>query len=902
MDAAGKWIQGKHPDTVTGVNAAIIKSINQLSNPNVHPVKQAAQAVGRFTSYAETQSAKGLRWVAVEGTKRFGLEKTSNFLKSAFDGQLGEVSLQATASIKSPLFIQSVRDLQLDFVGRTSSNAAVFDMVKRVKSHTQQQRQLLREHIPGEFHAMYGPDVTHQDHEAMTDVLARTDLASLVRDENFGVDKALSLIGDAAALDAEIKTIEKDLLAQDKDLGQYYINRTKALALYMTQGKVHNNQPRNAFNIVEFHGENLATKPSWVPSVDQIDGLASLYALQAANVEAKKRVAAVVKKYPNAVRSQMEYLEFLNLEEANTSTNRMKGYVPLSASTGAALIAAPLANKDKLLGMGYELVQNIPHTTHALFYTPVSTQAPFTQGLIQTIRVTDGGVDLYTGQRTGIASGLVLTYEQAKARSAKHGNTLLDAEAALSKDNLMPMYNRYGDVIGYEVPLTPDLIEKAGADKNLPRLMGEWRGRQVEAAYAEISNQELLDTLDKTYKEFTDKDGFININDPKALAKNFGQREAQRLMSPQFKEMVGRKPVWVRRDMVKEVLGYRNLSAVQIWEHNNPVSKATASVLDTMFGFAGRNAYADVLKAERAWQETVAFTKDAIVVKSVFVPAVNMVSNIVQLAMNGINPLAIAAAVPNKVREAEHYLKLRAQKVTLEIARESATSQEEKAKKQRQLDAVQAQMHKLSIWPLIEAGEFTSLSDGMYKPEHIKEVGTGLGDALKKRIDALPKGVSTAVKWAYLSHDTKAYQLLQKATQYGDFVAKAVLYDHLIKQGKSQEEALGKVSEEFINYEIAPGAGRGYIESIGMMWFGNYFMRATKIGLRLMRDNPLAMLMMGTGITVPFLGHIGTPLTDNIFGKAERGVIGFSIGPGMVASDMAIPALPLFRVISILGG
>jgi len=900
----GKWIQGSHPDTITKVSQEVFHTINQLNNTNANPVTQAAKGISDFMQSAETMAAKTVRGTAVKSAEVLGGKELGKAIEVVFDGDIGEIITSKASSIKSPLFIQSARDLMSDFIGRTVANAPIFDMVKRVKSYVQQQRQVMREHIPAEFYQRFGPKVKAQDYAAMTDVLARADLASLIRDTAFGADKALALVGDRKALANEIKTIEDELLSKDNDLGQYCINRTKALGLYMSQAKVHINQPRNAFNIVGFHGENLASKPSWVPSVDQIDTLASLYALQASDSASLKRVANVIKENPEAVKAVMEYLEFLAQEEPNTSTNRMKGYIPLNAPTGAALITAPVADKEHLIDKGYELVKSIPNTTQALYYTPVSTQAAFTQGLIQTIRKTDGGVDAYTGQRQGLASGLVLDYNQAKVRSGKFANTMLDGQMALKKDNLVPVYSKSGNIIGYEVPVSNDIINKVGVDKDIAKLMGEWRGRQVETAFAEISNKELLDKLHAIYNKAKgkEKEAFININYHKELAKNFGQREAQRLMSPQLRAMLDNKPLWVRRDMVKEVLGYRNLSAVQIWDNKDPFSRATAKTLDTIFGFVGRKAYADLLKGERALQESVHFVKDAIVVKSLLVPAVNMVSNVVQLGLNGVSPLAVAAATPAKVREAEYYLDLRAKKASLEVAREIAATETERANKQRQLDVIDAQMRKLSIWPLIAAGEFTSLTDGIYKPDHIKEYGSGLGDAIKKRVDGLPKGVSDAMKLAYLSHDTKLYQLLQKSTQYGDFVAKAILYDHLREQGKTQEEALGRVSEEFINYEISPGAGRGYLESIGLMWFGNYFLRATKIGLRLLRDNPLAMLSMGTGIGVPFLGHIGTPLTDNLFGKANRGVLSFSLGYEMMGSSAGIPALPIGRVIGLLAG
>lgn len=46
------------------------------------------------------------------------------------------------------------------------------------------------------------------------------------------------------------------------------------------------------------------------------------------------------------------------------------------------------------------------------------------------------------------------------------------------------------------------------------------------------------------------------------------------------------------------------------------------------------------------------------------------------------------------------------------------------------------------------------------------------------------------------------FQGLQKAVEYGDFLAKAILYEDLVqRQKKPKDVALGQITEEFVNYD-----------------------------------------------------------------------------------------------------
>jgi len=122
---------------------------------------------------------------------------------------------------------------------------------------------------------------------------------------------------------------------------------------------------------------------------------------------------------------------------------------------------------------------------------------------------------------------------------------------------------------------------------------------------------------------------------------------------------------------------------------------------------------------------------------------------------------------------------------------------------------------------------------------------------------------------------------LEKSVQYGDFISKAILYDHLTKKmGKTQAEALASVTEEFVNYDRLPGRTRGALEDFGLLWFYNFKLRSVKIALSIIRNNPIHALTMGL-LPAPYFFDGGTALTDNLLTKILRGNILFSVGPEM---------------------
>lgn len=134
--------------------------------------------------------------------------------------------------------------------------------------------------------------------------------------------------------------------------------------------------------------------------------------------------------------------------------------------------------------------------------------------------------------------------------------------------------------------------------------------------------------------------------------------------------------------------------------------------------------------------------------------------------------------------------------------------------------------------------------------------------------------MQTAGKNLLITKDTALYRGLNRSVQYGDFIAKAVLYDHMAEQGVDQRTILDTLAEEFVNYNRLAGRGRDFLESIGLLWFFNYKLRIQKVLLNTIRERPVSFGLFAGGVG-PWL-DVDTILSGSGFGAWWDNRIGCS--------------------------
>jgi hypothetical protein len=100
---------------------------------------------------------------------------------------------------------------------------------------------------------------------------------------------------------------------------------------------------------------------------------------------------------------------------------------------------------------------------------------------------------------------------------------------------------------------------------------------------------------------------------------------------------------------------------------------------------------------------------------------------------------------------------------------------------------------RLSIGPMYRAGEFTSIVEGETEVDAAITEGAW-ADRIREMIDKVPAKAGTIGRYAAITRDTAIFKGLARSVQYGDFLSKSILYDHLIqKQGKSPRRRMLKL-------------------------------------------------------------------------------------------------------------
>jgi hypothetical protein len=119
--------------------------------------------------------------------------------------------------------------------------------------------------------------------------------------------------------------------------------------------------------------------------------------------------------------------------------------------------------------------------------------------------------------------------------------------------------------------------------------------------------------------------------------------------------------------MLLDTFGARQASVGDLFTGKTRWNPRVTKEFETLaLGMLGKDAYKWMVASEKNVQELVANVKTLIVVKSVIVPAANMVSNMFQLLNRGVPLRAIIRGVPAKTAEINAYIKRRHREIDLE--------------------------------------------------------------------------------------------------------------------------------------------------------------------------------------------------------------------------------------------
>lgn len=911
MDSLGNRMAG-----ISGANKNVKQAVDALQNHIAEQVQnremfidQMASKAGRGVDRANEiiveyvtrlSDALGAKGDALNQEGRNAVTRaigaSAQVLSILTSNERGEFAAQGvTEAMNQVNGFAPLRALLNDFVGRTKSNAGIYDLIKGVRSMMQQARQQFREDLPETIASKFSRKLTKQEWASLFRSIGKTDLASLRG--HFNNTDIRKMLSDASNLQSRVSTLETYIQNADPTHFALYQEKMAQLATYMNTGVPGRNLLRNAEAIARLLNENTQdnffTKDAdFVAAVDQ---LVTMYALQDLSQADKDVLAAMVRSEATGLDFVVDYLVGQRKEEQSkmspaAALNHYKGFIPQENAPGVSMVVGSSRDHAKLLSRSYVRVgsyrggaaERLRNQDIHYYFAPVAARAAFEQGIMQNVRQSVSGVDANTGYSLSPTAGRVTepTKVRILARSMKTDRTQSEA--------LMPVFDVNGNVVAVERSLDPVVMERVAGEQHLANAIGVWRGRQHEEATAGEYNRTLVDRL----KEMLDADMAKSASNSSQYVDLFGSIEdpviadAVKLMSPETRAYVHQvfgPEFMVRKDMLLDVLGERQATVGDAWTGNTRWSEATqTTVREVAQSVFGNKAYQYLVNGERAVQGLVSDMRTLIVIKSVVIPMTNLMSNMYQLASRGVPLKNIVGGMLRKVAEVNSYVSTRRRQIQVEAELRAAVGNvvaERRLKAEWQ--SIQDGHKRLSIWPLIQAGEFSSISDAQVSREDLELTQGRLAEFIEGAVSKLPAPIVTLGRYGLITKDTALFKALQKSVEYGDFLAKAILFDDLTKRKQmSKKEALDRITEEFVNYDRLSGRFRATLENLGILWFYNFKLRITKVALSTIRNNPLYALLATAAPAPELFGSVGLPTQDNIFAKLADGSLDFSMGPG----------------------
>lgn len=912
MEALSNRLSGtKDTDSVREAIDGLQENILDTVDKKATVLTMMGDKMGGWVDTANGKVVDRLGDLALAGANLGNKLKTSNNkyvvvageVVKAVSGTLTNTTAEASAegalsAMSSREGLQPLRDFANDLIGRVGSNADIYDMIKKVRSTVAAVRQEFRENVPLRIEKEFKTTLTNEQWTDLNKVMGKTDLVSL----NIPFVEIKELIRNKAKMAQAIKAKEDAIKVLTGVHAPRYLAKSKQLADYMKTGNPGSNLLRNAEAISRMFNERVAKITITPVLTSDIDQLVSLYAVR--DMEQAERNTFNELSDDAGLDFTFSYLKQQRKDEtdkalANSGSlfNHYKGYIPSVQSSGMSLIVADDTQHARLTAMSYVMVGSYDGAggekyplKKSYYFSNTPTRAPFSQGIVQNVNITAGGVTAMHGYTQGLTAGMI----NEPAVVAEITKRIALGAEKRTNEQLMPVFGPTGDVIAYERSIDPTQLERLQKNDKLHQMLGVWRGRQVEEAMASSVNDKLVDNMVAMYKKDLQAgraSEYVNIYD----AKDPVLKDALKIMPASVKDYMANAvgsddEFMVRRDMLFDAFGYRAASVGDAWTGNTRFSDETQEIFKRVaLGVMGNKAFSHLTNGEKILSNFMSDARTTIVVKSVIVPVMNLVSNMVQLKSRGVPLLDILKKSNSKTIEINSYVKNRLRQVDAEAELRAAVGTNAVLKLEAEIQSLKDAQRRLTIWPLIEAGEFTAISDVGVMHDDVDLSQGRWQEYIEKQVSKLPESIRNAGRYAYITKDTALFQGLQKAVQYGDFLAKAIMYDELVlRKGKPPAEAMAMITEEFINYDRLPGRFRGYLEQIGLLWFYNFKLRSTKVAASMLRNNPVHAFVSGLMPVPAMFGPIGSPIEDNFLTKAVSGTLGYSMGPGM---GLRAPAL-----------
>lgn len=606
-----------------------------------------------------------------------------------------------------------------------------------------------------------------------------------------------------------------------------------------------------------------------------VDALVALHNVDKLGSKKVKEIRDLIKAEPKGMNYINQELSTLDDISSKTDTSSVFGYDGYSHSKRNPHQDYVIVSKDddetakRLSLQGYKVSATLPNGER-VFTTNNSLATAYTNGALALTESSINGANIVTGERLGDRTldlgannnsvQQVLRKEWANIRRNP------SYYSGLSSNSMyQPIMDRLGKVTGVKAALSNKLKDqfKETVEKGYESI-GNYYARIGEERIVSNNNIEYVKQLNQAYQQDHNKAGYVkldgnykakgNSNEDARFEKAINEFYYQLPMATRnYIDSIG--GLYVKRNELDNIIGYNQASITDIFTGKSglpdfiqkPVRAVATVILQDLF----RMNPAQFLKyLERGFGEVAALSKDYVLVRSGIVPLQNILSNVIHLWNTGIPVNKIASLMLEGYKEAKRYTELHKELLAARhaILVDGITPQEKERNKVK-ARALEVSLEKLSVAPLIRAGLLTSISDLSNDTVKEDDEFSLLTKAMEKSgIKEMRKHTPELVKSLMVYKGSKGHNIMSQFMDYGDFVAKYALYQHLTQgKGIDSTKAMNVVRDEFVNYSMNRGREFDWANKVGLTWFLSYKLAIQKIIYRNLRRNTLRTLATWAG-------------------------------------------------------
>ena len=726
-----------------------------------------------------------------------------------------------------------------------------------------------------------GKDLTPEETSAVTRALLRTDVSSLLNDDNQA--EVYKLITDNEYRQEVIEELHSLIssfkLSKSKTNG--IIMSAMDLAAYLAKEEVPNNLYKNAEGIARFYGQEGNTK-----LIEAIDKLATLQALEYVDKSDLDTVKNMMKSYPDAM------WNVLYLHKAYTTISKeqefkynkysyQKGYLPQDTNNLRSLVVvkrtkikngdttnAKIENGDitaesmdeiiKLQNEGWELLTQSPDgmkqdnadltTPRYLMFHKNSNYRNYNSGALDMKDTHAKGSIIYTYKNHKDITRYIKDKDNLMAKRNTTVNPK-DYNPFADTGNMVMAYDPNGAIINVHYEMRGATRDKyLERNNNFIDLMGLYVSG-IDAKPMLMEQQaDVAKVLHQDYKlNYKLKPSEFIVLDPRS--KDEKTQETLRMMPYSFRVEAERlfgknQPIVVKKSVFLMTFGYRQLSLGDLFDkHFDDLGAFSKTFVIASKAVLGEKAKGRIMMAEYFVSRLTSLVADIIVIRNLDVLKGNIISNSLMLMLRGVNPVNVIKESIRVWKQGRDYIELENELNDLRVKYQTVKDKTQIEKEMRDIYA-RMEKHPLSVY--FKQGLMSSIVEDV-KVEDKDTYGSSWEETLDETIDKyVPEKVKDGADFFMMNRGSPLHNMMTHATQFSDFSAKVILIEHLKKQGMTEKQAIAEAQDIFINFDIPTGAKMDYANRMGLMMFTKFYIRFQKTMARSLGRTPASTVLQHT--------------------------------------------------------